>query len=695
MAAAPKVCPLCGLRYDAAATFCQKDGAILTTTTGGGSDPFVGRVVLGQFRIEEAIGSGGMGTVYRAHQTSLGRDVAIKILHPELAKNPDAVRRFHREARVATSLEHPNLVRVFLFGELPEDGSLYLVMEHLAGRSLVEVLDQDGVMPVPRAMHVLLQICDAIGVAHAQGIVHRDVKPENVMLVDRLGDPDYVKVLDFGIARMLWDQQSALTQSGVIFGTARYISPEGASGEATDARSDVYSLGVLAYQLLTGITPFDAGSPVAMLMKHIHDAPAPLRSRGEGRRVPQVIADAVMRALAKNPDARWDDAAAMARALREAAELAAVPVMGIHAGRSSYRPSVPSAATPAPVLSSAMASPQQARREARHASRREPTPTAPVRRESTEALVAGIPGLPARPRWTTMLLAFLIGAALVVGGVVWWQSASAHEVTTATTLERATAALEARRYDSPPGDNVLELTNAMLATNADDAEAQRLRAEATRQLQELARGTLDRERARAAWDRVLVFAPNDTEARDRRAALDAPPEPEVGLRITPSDARVGDSLTLESVLATGTFGEDARFEIYRAGRRIARVDAVRAGVERRWLATTTLRTTGEHEIRFVVTGADEPTVATIEITRASTTPRRTTEPPRTTVVRTTMTTPPSMTTTTMTAPSNSALPPPIVVEDDGIDWSLPSNMGGSMSATPPPSGDPAPPPWTG
>jgi eukaryotic-like serine/threonine-protein kinase len=151
MAPAPKVCPLCGLRYDAAATFCQRDGAILTL--GGDSvDPFLGRIVLGQFRIDQAIGAGGMGTVYRAHQTTLGRDVAIKILHPELAKNPDAVRRFHREARVATSLEHPNLVRVFLFGELPEDGSLYLVMEHLAGRSLVEVMEQDGVLTVARAM---------------------------------------------------------------------------------------------------------------------------------------------------------------------------------------------------------------------------------------------------------------------------------------------------------------------------------------------------------------------------------------------------------------------------------------------------------------------------------------------------------------------------------------------------------------
>jgi len=284
----------------------------------------------------------------------------------------------------------------------------------------------------------------------------------------------------------------------------------------------------------------------------------------------------------------------------------------------------------------------------------------------------------------------------VVGGVVLWQRASADEVATPTPLERAEAALAARRFDAPAGDNVLELTNAMLATNASDADARRLRDDATRQLRELARGSLERDRSRAAWQRVLAFVPDDAEARQRIAALDAPPEPEPGLRVSPSDARVGDELTLEAVLASGTFGEDARFEIYRAGRRIARVDAVRAGVERRWLATTTLRTTGAHEVRFVVTGANAPPSATIEVARASNAPRRGTEPPQTTVVPTAMTTSPTTppaTMTTMTATPD--LPPPIVVEDDGIDWSIPSSMGATMSPTPPPPVDPAPPPWTG
>jgi hypothetical protein len=216
---------------------------------------------------------------------------------------------------------------------------------------------------------------------------------------------------------------------------------------------------------------------------------------------------------------------------------------------------------------------------------------------------------------------------------------------------------------------------------------------------------LERDRSRSAWQRVLAFVPDDAEARQRIAALDAPPEPEPGLRISPSDARVGDELTLEAVLASGTFGEDAHFEIFRAGRRIARVDAVRAGVERRWLATTTLRTTGPHEVRFAVTGASEPPSTTIEVARASSAPRRTTEPPQTTVVPSAMTTttpsgttPSTMTTTTTTTMTTTPeLPPPIVVEDEGIDWSIPSSMGATMSPTPapPPPADPAPPPWTG
>ncbi|HBQ13698.1 MAG TPA: serine/threonine protein kinase, partial [Myxococcales bacterium] len=223
MDALAKVCPKCGRRYDTAAAFCQKDGARLQLTDEQQPDPYIGQTLLDQFKIEEQIGAGGMGSVYRARQTTLHRDVAIKILHSELADNRDAVRRFKREARVCTALDHPNVVRVFLFGQL-EDGSLYIVMEYLKGRSLLEVLQREGALPVHRALHIATQICDGVGEAHAQGVVHRDLKPENVVLVNKARDPDFVKVLDFGIAKV-GGASSKLTKAGQVFGTPHYMSP--------------------------------------------------------------------------------------------------------------------------------------------------------------------------------------------------------------------------------------------------------------------------------------------------------------------------------------------------------------------------------------------------------------------------------------------------------------------------------------
>ncbi|HJK94288.1 MAG TPA: protein kinase, partial [Polyangiaceae bacterium LLY-WYZ-15_(1-7)] len=617
MTALAKHCPICGTRYDGAATFCQKDGAKLTSEQ---RDPFVGRVILDQFRIEEPIGAGGMGTVYRAHQTTLDRHVAVKILHPELASNPDATRRFHREARVATSLEHPNLVRVFLFGELPEDGSLYLVMEYLRGRSLTQALKTEGALPVPRALHVATQIAEAVGMAHARGIVHRDVKPENVMLVERRGDRDFVKVLDFGIARLLWDDATHLTQSGVIFGTARYISPEGAAGEETDARSDVYSIGVLTYQLLTGVTPFEAQTPVAMLMKHIHDQAPPLRSMGAGRRVPQPVADVVQRALAKNPDMRWDDAGQMADALREAAEHCAVPLP-----RASW---APRASTLPPARG-----------------RRDLTPTAPVPLDRSERSVdtsMQVPGLSKRPRWTTMLAAFVLGAAAVVGGVMLLKSRGQAEQGPLTELAgRARTALQAGHLDAPPGENVLELTARMLEQAPRNAEARAIRREAVLTLREQAaraRAGDELAEAKRAWQRVLVFTPGDPQAveaiREIETAEAQARAPEPGLRLTPEEVRVGETSTFLAVVdGERAVGEDAHFELWRGRRRLRRVPAVRAGDEKRWVGSYTWRAAATYEVRFVM-GAGEDALEleeTQRVQRRSARLARDDERPRTTL----------------------------------------------------------------
>jgi serine/threonine-protein kinase len=284
------------------------------------ADPLLGTVLLEQFRIEEQIGTGGMGTVYRAHQTTVGRDVAIKVLRLELARDEQAVFRFEREARVAISLDHPNLVRVFLSGRLT-DGRLYIVMELLEGRSLADELDDQGPPSLERALIMTMKLCAGLGAVHAAGIVHRDIKPENVYLVRRGKDTDFVKLVDFGIARVLQAEGvgPATTQNGRVFGTATYISPEAAMGEETDQRSDIYSLGVLTYQLLTGELPFDGKTAGAVLIQHVHQDPPALQTTGRGAEVPDDVARVVMCALSKDPDARQQTLAEFLDSLAEAA----------------------------------------------------------------------------------------------------------------------------------------------------------------------------------------------------------------------------------------------------------------------------------------------------------------------------------------------------------------------------------------
>ncbi len=260
-----------------------------------------------------------MGRVYRAFQRGIDRDVAVKVLHRELSSNKALVARFDREAKVASRLAHPNVVHVLLVGQLP-DGAMYIVMEYLDGLSLQSALAGAlGAMPLPRALHIALQLCDAAGEGHAQGIVHRDLKPENVMLVRRADDPDFVKVLDFGIARVHWGEQSMATAAGLIFGTARYISPEGAQGEQVGPAGDVYSIATMLYQMLSGRTPFHADQAVAVLVQQIHDPPPLLKGIERAAYVPEPIAAVIMKNLSKKPGDRADDARAFGRALLEAA----------------------------------------------------------------------------------------------------------------------------------------------------------------------------------------------------------------------------------------------------------------------------------------------------------------------------------------------------------------------------------------
>lgn len=283
-------------------------------------DPNIGRSLLnGQFLIEKKIGSGGMGSVYRASQPAMNRLVAVKILHPKLTNRKDLAARFRREARAMSHLMHPNTVKVFMFGEL-EDGSLYIVMEYLDGKNLNQTVRREGPLSVERSVPILIQVCGALQEAHTQGIIHRDLKPENIFLSSNGGMKDYAKVLDFGLAKVtereLRPGSLMLTQEGMVFGTPEFMSPEQAQGKKLDARSDIYSLATILYEMLTGKLPYDAKTPMEFIQLHVTKPPIPLSERTPGKQFPPGLSEVVMKALMKAPEQRYTSAAEFAEALK-------------------------------------------------------------------------------------------------------------------------------------------------------------------------------------------------------------------------------------------------------------------------------------------------------------------------------------------------------------------------------------------
>jgi eukaryotic-like serine/threonine-protein kinase len=298
-------------------------------------DPFIGRELLGgQFKVLEKVGTGGMGSVYKAEQPAMNRMVAIKILHPKLAGRKDLTSRFRREARAMSQLTHPNTVKVFMYGELEDDGSLYIVMEMLEGRNLNQTVRKEGPMAPDRAIPILIQVCGALQEAHELGIVHRDLKPENIFLSKQGGMNDFPKVLDFGLAKVTERQMQPgsviLTQEGMVFGTPEFMSPEQAQGKTLDARSDLYSLAVILYEVLTGKLPFSARTPMEYIQKHVTDPIIPLSERVTDRRFPSGLDEVLAKALQKQPDNRFQTAAEFGEALRPfgGAAAKALPALG-------------------------------------------------------------------------------------------------------------------------------------------------------------------------------------------------------------------------------------------------------------------------------------------------------------------------------------------------------------------------------
>ncbi len=333
-------CPECRNAIEDAARFCPHCGtAAGTAAVAASEDPWLGRVVNGKFRIEALVGQGGMGRVYRARHLTLDRAVVLKMLHKAYSTDPQTVQRFQREARAASRLDHPNSIAVLDFGEA-EDGTLFMAMEYLAGRPLSRVVAEDFPLGEPRIVRIAAQILSALGEAHENGIVHRDLKPENVMVEPRRGEPDFVKVLDFGIAKITAPGASEpkLTQAGLVCGTPEYMSPEQARGADLDLRSDLYSMGVILYQMTTGELPFASDTPVGFLTKHLSEAPVPAREKNPQVPVSAALDAVIARALVKEPELRFQSAEEMRAALLacapHAAEVPSAPATAVSAPRS-------------------------------------------------------------------------------------------------------------------------------------------------------------------------------------------------------------------------------------------------------------------------------------------------------------------------------------------------------------------------
>ncbi|MBN1653051.1 MAG: serine/threonine protein kinase [Deltaproteobacteria bacterium] len=285
------------------------------------SDPLIGKEVdNGEYRIIERIGSGGMGSVYKAEQPKMNRFVAIKVLHSRYLSRNDLVSRFRREARAMSQLSHPNTARVYKYGQL-EDGSFYFVMEYMTGYNLVQEVRTKGPIEADRCINIMVQVCGALEEAHQAGIIHRDLKPENIFLTNQGGTVDFPKVLDFGLAKVSEKQIGSksllnLTQQGAVFGTPEFMSPEQALGAPLDRRSDVYSLGLIMYEALTGKLPFDATEKRQVMKAQVKDKPIPLSKRTRDISFSPKLEAVLARALAKDPAERHPTAAKFAEALK-------------------------------------------------------------------------------------------------------------------------------------------------------------------------------------------------------------------------------------------------------------------------------------------------------------------------------------------------------------------------------------------
>jgi serine/threonine protein kinase len=389
-------CSHCQAPLGAEARYCPACGKALVSTETAAQDSsplksaLIGRELAGRFRILAKLGEGGMGAVYRGEQMSLKRAVAVKLLKPELSQNEQLLRRFSTEAEAVAKLDHPNTVKVYDSGR-DTDGSLFIAMEYIEGQSLREVM-RNGALAGPRALAIGVQVAASLADAHAHSIVHRDLKPDNVMLQDKGRQRDIVRVLDFGIAKLRDDSRATqqMTQAGDMLGTPQYMAPEQIRGESIDGRTDIYALGCMLYEMVTGRLPFEGTSVMAILSKHLTDQVVPPSQRRPDLGLSGFIDQIVLAGMAKDPAAR-------PLTMDRYGEMIAGTLAAIDPNRSAgFVSQTPVAATPLPMAVPATPAPTPIPPTVRGVGAASPKAVQPVRRSRSLlpwAIAAGVLGI--------------------------------------------------------------------------------------------------------------------------------------------------------------------------------------------------------------------------------------------------------------------------------------------------------------
>jgi hypothetical protein len=312
-----KVCPTCGTEYPLSERFCPRDGTALRSANAQAD--LLGSIIAERYHVLKKLGEGGMGTVYLAEHVKMGRKAALKVMNPGMNTDADAIARFNREAANASRLNHPNVCAIYDFGETP-DGLIYLAMEFIEGESLTSLIEKNGYLAAPRAASIIHQAADALAVAHDYGIVHRDLKPDNIMIAKDRDGSDVVKVVDFGIAKASSSDAQKVTKTGLVVGTPEYMSPEQLAGDKLDGRSDIYSLGLVAFNCLTGLLPFPSDTAQEAMIMRLTDQPKTLAEMKPEIEWPAELQRVMDKVLARDADERYQKSDEFGRDISKAVE---------------------------------------------------------------------------------------------------------------------------------------------------------------------------------------------------------------------------------------------------------------------------------------------------------------------------------------------------------------------------------------